>query len=167
MPHVLKHSANWFSNNCTSQMTNMHLFGNVWWWKINNYSLLWNFWEIQSSNKLIDFRFNELILNFYLQKSFFIRFNWTNNVIFKLIIYNFLSEFDNSFATKRCSLFFVFIHVELFHDIWRNILALVFGTILNDDFRFNCRESFLDNFFKCIFNKSWDKFSLCLHFKVD
>jgi hypothetical protein len=129
--------------------------------------LLWNLWEIQSSNKFIDFGLNKLIFNFYLQKSFFIGFYWTNNVIFKLIIYNFLSKLYDSFATKRCPLFFVFVHVELFHGIWRNVLTLIFGTILNGDFRFNRGESFLNNFFKCIFNKSWDKFSLCLHFKVD
>ena len=34
--HILKDTTDWLTDNGTSQMTNVHLFGDVGWWKVDH-----------------------------------------------------------------------------------------------------------------------------------
>lgn len=167
MAHVLKHSADWFTNDCASQVANMHFFGNIWWWEINDDFLSWYFREVHFIYKLVDFLFNKLVLNFDLKETFFIWFNRADNIIVKVVFYYFFSELDNSFTAKCSAFLFIFVHIEVFHGIGGNIFTLIFGAILDCDLGLGCWEGFLDEFLKFILDQSGDKFGLGLHIKVD
>jgi len=163
MTHVFEHSAKRLSNNCASQMTNVHFFGNVWWREVNYNLLLWNLGEMKALDKFVNFRFDKLILDSDLQESFFIGFNGSNDIVFKEVFYNFFSKLYDSFASKSSSFFFIFVHVKLFHGVWRDIFTFVFGTVLQCNFAFNTWEGFSNDFFESVLDKSGDKFGLGLH----
>lgn len=128
--HKFKNTAYWFSNNRASEMSNMHFFGNIWGWKINHNSAFLYFWVGKIQEKFIDFFFNEIIFDFNFEESLIIGLNGTDVVVFKKILRNFGCEFSNSFTSAASSLFFVFANVELFHGWGWDILALIFGSIL-------------------------------------
>lgn len=146
-------------------MTNVHFFGNIWWRKVNNDFLFWNFREIKTLNEFVNFRFYQLILDSNLQETFFIGLNWTNNVVFKIVINDLLGKLYNGFASEGSSFFFILVHVKFLHGVWWDVFTFVFRAILHGDLTFDTRESFLNDFFKSILDKSWDKFSFCLHCK--
>jgi hypothetical protein len=71
-----------------------------------------------------------------------------------MTVYNFLSKLDNCLTSKCCSLFFVFVHVELFHGVGGYVLALVLWTVLDSYLTLDTRKGFLDYLFQGIFNES-------------
>jgi len=60
--HVLQHSADRLSDNGASEMTHMHLFGDVWGREVNHNFLLGNLREGQTVHEIIDPVFDELVL---------------------------------------------------------------------------------------------------------
>ena len=142
----------------------MHLFGNIGRRKVNNNFLFRNFRKVQALDKIVDFLLYESVVDLDLQESFFVSFDWANYIVFKVIFYNFFGELDYGFASQWSSLFFVFVHVKLFHGVWWNIFALVFGTILQHHLTLQSWERFLNDLLELVLDKFGDKFGLGLHF---
>ena len=70
--HVLQHSADRLSDNGASEMTHMHLFGNIWRGEVNHDFLLGNLRESQTVHEVIDPVFNELVLQLDFEESFIV-----------------------------------------------------------------------------------------------
>ena len=128
--HILKNSTGRLSNDSASEMTHMHLFGDVRWRKIDHNLLLLHLGVVHVIHELIDSVLDELILKFDLKKSFLIGRDGTQDVVLKETLFYFLSKFNNSFASESIPFFFVAMNIELFHGCRGHVVALIFGSVL-------------------------------------
>ena len=133
MSHKFQDSANWLSDDGASEMSNMHLFGDVRWGEIDNDFLFFCLDEGHIVHKFIDSILDEFIFEFYLEESFVVGCYRTDVFVLEMVFLDFFGEFYYTFATETCSFFFVFVNVELLHGWGRDILALSFGAVLEKD----------------------------------
>lgn len=145
-------------------MADVHLFGDVGGGEVDDDLLLWYLGEVEALDEFVDLGLDELVLYSNLQKAFFVCFDWTDNIVFKVVIHYFFSEFDDVFASKWSAFFFVFVHVKLFHGIWWDVFTFVFRSILNGNIAFGSWEGFKDEILESFFDESWDEFGLGLHY---
>jgi hypothetical protein len=115
VPHEFQDSADGFSDDGASEMSDMHFLGDVGRREIYDYLLAFDFWEGEIENQVIDLLFNELIFHFYLEESFFVGVHDGDIVIFEEAFSGFFGEFHNGLAAKGGAFFFVAVDVELLH----------------------------------------------------
>lgn len=133
-------------------MADMHLFGNIRGGKVNYYFLLWYFREFQVIYHLVNSLLYKRVFHFYLEETFLVGLNWLYDFVDEEIIDNFIWKLKDSFAAKRSTLFFIFVHVELFHCSWRDILKLVFEAILYEYVTFESWKSLYNNLPQSLFH---------------
>ena len=81
-----------------------------------------------------------------------------DDIISSKIFDDFVCKFLNCFAAEGSSFFLVLIDVELFDGCWRDIVKLVFGSVLYlDDFKFDFWKGFGDDCPECFFDKFANK----------